>query len=131
MMIRSTTFLCSALVLSVVGICTSLPLVAGPADVLNVKAECTAQRRCRFAVSVRHDDSGWDHYANRWEVLNPENRDIIATRVLHHPHEHEQPFTRSLNGVDIPEGLATVIVRAHDSVHGFGGKEQAVELSFE
>lgn len=110
---------------------TNTSLHAGTADVLNVKADCNPERRCRFSVSVQHEDSGWDHYANRWEILHPENRDIIATRVLHHPHEHEQPFTRSLNGVDIPAGIDSVIVRAHDSVHGFGGGEQTVSLSFQ
>ena len=46
-------------------------------------------------------DSGWDHYANRWEVLEPEGQ-VIATRTLLHPHVDEQPFTRSLSGIHIP-----------------------------
>jgi hypothetical protein len=48
--------------------------------------------------------------------------------VLLHPHETEQPFTRSLGGVEVPEGIDRVILRANDSVHGLGGAEATVEL---
>jgi len=49
--------------------------------------------------------------------------------VLHHPHEKEQPFTRSLSGVRVPAGVNMMIVRAHDKVHGHGGKEFQLKLS--
>ena len=107
----------------------SLSLYAGEADVLKVNAECDQQRSCRFSVTVSHSDEGWDHYANRWEVLT-ESGDILATRVLHHPHVNEQPFTRSLGQVKIPEPLDHVVVRAHDSTHAYGGETTFVELSF-
>jgi hypothetical protein len=45
-----------------------------------------------------------------------------------HPHENEQPFTRSLTGVAIPDGVTEVTIRAHDSVDGYGGKEFTVAL---
>ncbi len=54
--------------------------------------------------------------------------EVIATRVLAHPHDNEQPFTRSLGGVRIPAGLAKVRVRAHDKVHGYGGNEIDVDM---
>ena len=54
---------------------------------------------------------------------------VLGTRVLVHPHETEQPFTRSLGGVEIPETVAEVTLRAHDSVHGYGGKEVTVRLT--
>ena len=50
------------------------------------------------------------------------------TRVLLHPHDHEQPFTRSLPRVAVPEGLRRVAVRAHDSVHEYGGAVMTVRL---
>jgi len=40
-----------------------------------------------------------------------------------------QPFTRSLSGVQIPDGIKQVVVRGHDSVHGYGGKEKRVNLA--
>lgn len=116
---------------------TILPLLmicidcfAGEADVLDVQVDCDADRVCDFAVTVRHDDNGWDHYANRWEILAPDG-DVIGVRELLHPHDNEQPFTRSLTGIQIPDGLRSVIVRALDSRHGAGGETLSVEISGE
>ena len=103
------------------------PALAGEADVLAVEAVPEGAGTWRFHVTVAHGDTGWDHYANKWEVLAPDGR-VLGTRTLLHPHETEQPFTRSLGGVAVPEGVDRVIVRAHDSVHGPGGKEVTVDL---
>lgn len=70
---------------------------------------------------------GWDHYADRWEILGLDGT-ILATRVLRHPHMEEQPFTRSSRVFAIPEGITRVRVRADDKVHGFGGLEKEVAL---
>ncbi len=113
--------------------CLALALVApaaaqaGEADVVDVKITPEAGGTYRFDVSVRHADEGWDHYANKWEVLGPDGT-VLGTRELLHPHETEQPFTRSLSGVGIPDGVETVRVRAHDSVHGYGGAERQVTV---
>jgi len=101
---------------------------AGEADVLAAEAACDANRVCRFSVTVRHSDSGWGHYADGWQVLT-ESGEVLATRVLRHPHVKEQPFTRHLPGVKIPEEIQQVRVRAHDSTHGHGGAEVVVQLS--
>lgn len=103
------------------------PVLAGEADVLDVDVSCNSDSTCRFDVTVKHDDEGWKHYANRWEVLSPDG-EILATRVLAHPHDNEQPFTRSLGNVKIPSDLVEVVVRAHDLVHEYGGKEFVVRL---
>ena len=79
-----------------------------------------------FHVTLAHGDTGWDHYADRWEVLAPDGA-VLGTRVLLHPHETEQPFTRSLTGVAVPDGVAVVTIRAHDKVHGDG--QQLFELT--
>jgi hypothetical protein len=101
--------------------------MAGEADVVKVKVAESAPGSFRFDVSVRHGDEGWDHYANAWQVLGPDGA-VLGERVLLHPHETEQPFTRSLSGVAIPAGIKTVVIRARDSVHDFGGKEMSVDL---
>jgi hypothetical protein len=103
------------------------PVMAGQAAVVDVKVQQSFDHSYQFEVSVRHDDEGWNHYADRWEVLAPDGT-VLATRVLLHPHVDEQPFTRSLSGVSIPEGISTVTIRAHDLVHGYGGKTMTVEL---
>lgn len=104
------------------------PAAAGEADVVRAQALPEGGGRWGFVVTVAHEDSGWDHYADKWEVLAPDGR-VLATRVLLHPHETEQPFTRSLGGVAVPDGIDRVVVRAHDSVHGFGGREVTVPLA--
>ena len=101
--------------------------VAGEADVVKVAVTEPAPGSFRFDVSVRHGDEGWDHYANAWQVLGPDGS-VLGERVLLHPHETEQPFTRGLSGVAIPSEIRTVIIRAKDSVHDFGGKEMRVDL---
>ncbi len=100
---------------------------AGEADVVAAEATCDGDSVCRFSVTVRHADAGWDHYADRWQVLT-ESGEILATRVLRHPHVNEQPFTRDLPGVKVPEEIRRVRIRAHDSVHEDGGAEVVVEL---
>jgi hypothetical protein len=100
---------------------------AGEADVLAAEATALEGGRYRFDVTVRHADEGWEHYADRWEVLAPDGT-VLATRVLRHPHVEDQPFTRSLPAVAIPQEIRRVVVRAGDSVHGLGGAEVTVEL---
>ncbi|MBW2289181.1 MAG: hypothetical protein JRG80_22410 [Deltaproteobacteria bacterium] len=100
--------------------------LAGPADVLSVSEDCDTSV-CSFVVTVRHDDEGWSHYANAWEILAPDGT-VLATRVLRHPHVAEQPFARELSGVEVPADLRSVRIRARDSLHGFGGRELVVEL---
>ena len=80
-----------------------------------------------FRVTLEHGDTGWKHYADRWEVLGPDGT-VLGTRVLLHPHVGEQPFTRSLSGVKIPAGVSRVTIRAHDKVHGHGPVMPAVDL---
>jgi len=112
---------------TLVALVVALPVSAGEADVVDVKASLTAPGEWRFDVSVKHADSGWDHYADRWDVLGPDGEEL-GVRVLLHPHETEQPFTRSLTGVKIPAEIGSVTIRAHDSVHGLGGAEMQVPL---
>ncbi len=100
---------------------------AGEADVEKVSVSKDRDGIYSFNVTVRHADTGWNHYANKWDVLGPDGT-VLGTRTLFHPHVDEQPFTRSLRGVSVPEGVRKVTVRAHDSVDKYGGKEITVEL---
>ncbi len=103
-----------------------VPVLAGEADVTGVEVTPTGGGTFRFDVTVRHADRGWDHYADKWDVLAPDGT-ALGTRVLYHPHVDEQPFTRS-HTVTVPAGIDRVTVRAHDKVDGYGGAEMTVEL---
>ena len=41
----------------------------------------------------------------------------------------EQPFTRSLPGIAIAPGTATVWVEAHDTVHGWSARRLELDLA--
>ncbi len=102
-----------------------LPALAGKADVLEAKVRPSGDT-FSFDVTVQHADTGWEHYADAWRVVGPDGT-VYGTRTLLHPHVDEQPFTRSLSGVAIPDDVDTVRVESHDSVHGWGGA--AVEVT--
>ena len=93
--------------------------------IVDVKVECPGS--CTFAVTLEHNDEGWHHYANQWDVMSLDGK-LLGSRVLYHPHENEQPFTRSLSGVIIPAGVSQVKVRAMDSVHGYSKQEVLVDI---
>ena len=101
--------------------------MAGEADVNRAQVVRTGSDVFRFSVTVVHRDEGWDHFADRWEVVAPDGR-ILATRTLYHPHVTEQPFTRGLDGVQIPVDIDRVEIRSHCSVHAYGGKSVSVSL---
>ena len=107
----------------------------GNADVLHVRAVESSSGDWTFHVTVQHPDTGWEDYADGWDVLTPDGKVLKPdpespfTRLLLHPHETEQPFTRSQSGIAIPSGVTRVRVRAHDLVDGYGGREVWVDLT--
>ena len=101
--------------------------LAGEADVVAVDVRASGDGTFRFDVAVRHADTGWDHYADLWEVVAPDGA-VLGARVLLHPHVDEQPFTRGLSGVRIGQAIRTVRVRARDKADGYGGREMVVSV---
>jgi hypothetical protein len=100
--------------------------LAGEADVVSAEA-VRSGGAWRFSATVAHADTGWEHYADAWRVVGADGT-VYGVRELLHPHVNEQPFTRSLSGVAIPEGVDRVFVEARDSVHGWGGARVEVVL---
>ena len=98
-------------------------------DVQIIDATAVQQEKSyTFSVTLKHTDSGWDHYADAWRVVSTQG-DILGSRTLFHPHENEQPFTRSLGGVVIPDGHAAVYIEAHDKVHGWASQRYRISLT--
>lgn len=105
------------------------------ADVLHVRAVQARDGSWTFHVTVHHPDTGWEDYADGWDVITDRGEILkkssagAFTRLLLHPHENEQPFTRNQGGIVVPEDVTRLTVRAHDIVDGFGGAEVTVDLS--
>mgnify|MGYP001800945465 CR=1 FL=1 len=105
---------------------SSIPALADPPSIDGVTARKDGNT-WRFDVTLSHGDTGWDHYADGWRVVDA-NGNELGMRVLAHPHVNEQPFTRSLSGVAIPEGLSEVGIQARDNLTGWGPTVRKVQL---
>lgn len=118
-----TTALAAFLFLAISASCS---ISAGEADVIDVAIKKTSNGQFTISATLEHGDTGWEHYADRWDVVAPDGT-VLGRRTLHHPHENEQPFTRSLT-LSIPPEVTTVTIRANDSVHELGGAEMKVDV---
>ncbi len=94
--------------------------------VLDIKVEKFGMS-WRVDVTIEHTDTGWEHYADGWEVLDSDGK-RLGYRLLHHPHVNEQPFTRSLTNLALPDGTREIFVKPHCSVDGWAGEAVRVEL---
>jgi hypothetical protein len=79
------------------------------------------------SVTLRHADTGWKHFADAWRIVDESGKEL-GKRVLHHPHENEQPFTRSLHNIKITPETRFVYIEAHDNVHGWSKQRRKVQL---
>lgn len=100
---------------------------SGCADIVGVTITPESGGSLRFDVTVASDDLGWDKYADLWEIRTVDGS-VVAFRELTHPHVDEQPFTRSLTGVTLPDTVTGVVVAARDSAAGFCGRTMTVEV---
>jgi hypothetical protein len=97
------------------------------AQVRNVEMEENADGTWNFSVTVEHADTGWDHYANLWQIIDGETGRVIAERVLAHPHVEAQPFSRSLRNIELSDDLRFLVVRARCNEHGYRGKQVRID----
>lgn len=117
----------SRLVMLALACCLTIPVYANQAQIVNAVASRNPDGSYRFDVTVRHDDEGWQHYADSWQVLTVDGR-VLGERILLHPHVDEQPFTRSLSGLSIAPEIHVVRIRVHDTVHGYSSATVEVSL---
>lgn len=96
-------------------------------EIRNVDALQTGDGLWSFNVTLAYPDTGWEDYADGWHVATPDG-EILATRILLHPHVNEQPFTRGQGNVSVPADVDTVIVRAHTLVRGYSDATVEVPL---
>ena len=97
-------------------------------DVEIIKVELTGQNGTwRADVTLKHADTGWDHYADAWRLVDEKGNEI-GKRTLYHPHVNEQPFTRSLSSFHISEDKKIIFVEAHDKKHGWSSNRVKIDM---
>lgn len=96
-------------------------------DVVAVETRASGPNRFDFDVTISSPYDTPRRYADGFRVFTPANL-VLGERKLLHDHQDEQPFTRDLHGVAIPEGLRVVLVQARDQKNGYGGKTAEVIL---
>lgn len=116
---RQSLMLASLLLLPVISI-------AGDVEIINATANPIDGNRYHIEVTLRHNDTGWDHYANAWRVFAPDGT-LLGERTLYHPHVNEQPFTRGLT-LTIPAGISQVEIEAEDLKHGIAKRRFTLQL---
>ena len=104
----------------------TFPALADAPVIKNVNAKQVGDL-WTFDVTLRHGDTGWDDYADAWRVVDKGGK-VLGLRNLAHPHVNEQPFTRSLSGVSIPQDVGEVAVQARDSVGGWSPATVTIKL---
>lgn len=120
------------LILSLMGLILSNPIYAGEVVILGADLAHQGNNIWSLKVTLKHDDTGWDHYADNWRLVDAKGT-VLGDRVLFHPHVNEQPFTRSLNAIKIPEIAVqqgdTLYIEAHDKRHGWTDNRLLLDLS--
>ena len=106
---------------------SSTNVTAGDVEIVRVVLNKQGDRSA-CETTLRHDDRGWDHYADAWRVVTDTGK-VLGTRTLYHPHVDEQPFTRRLRDITIPAATKAVFIEAHDKVHGWSSKRVKVDLT--
>lgn len=96
-------------------------------DVVGVEVRTVADGTYTFDVTISSPYDTPERYADAWRVRSPDGT-VFGIRELFHDHANEQPFTRSLTGVEIPPGVETVVVEGRDRANGWGGTTMTVDL---
>lgn len=96
-------------------------------DVVEVVVHEAADGSFTFDVTLSSPYDSPDRYADAWRVRSADGT-VFAVRELLHDHAGEQPFTRSLRGVEIPSDVVSVVVEGRDLANGWGGGTATVAL---
>ncbi len=96
-------------------------------DVVGVDVAPGSGGGYRIAVTISSPYDTPERYADAWRVLAP-NGSVLGERVLAHDHATEQPFTRSLDAVEVPDDVDEITVEGRDLVNGWGGATMTVPV---
>jgi len=95
-------------------------------DIIDATAEQT-NLGWTFNATVSSPYDTADRYADAWRIVGPDGT-VYGTRELAHDHAAEQPFTRTIQAVEIPEDVEVVTIEGRDQDNGWGGGTFEVTL---
>jgi hypothetical protein len=95
-------------------------------DVIDAELEPDGDAwRLRATLSSPYDTP--ERYADAFRAV-AEDGTVLGVRELAHDHAGEQPFTRSLTGLEIPDDVARITVEGRDQSYGWGGDTIEVDV---
>ncbi|MFW5933172.1 MAG: hypothetical protein ACOCT8_00415 [Actinomycetota bacterium] len=95
-------------------------------DVVAAELEPTEDAwRLSATISSPYDTP--DRYADAFRAITPDGEEL-GVRELLHDHAGEQPFTRSLDGLEIPDDVDRIVVEGRDLDHGWGGETVTITV---
>lgn len=95
-------------------------------DVLEVTTTGNGQSH-NFVVTMSSPYDSPARYADAFRVIGDDSV-VYGVRELLHDHANEQPFTRGLEGVEIPPSVTSVTIQGRDQVFGWGGETVEIAL---
>lgn len=97
-------------------------------DVVDAVAKLGADGTWEVSATLSSPYDSPDRYADAWRVVGPDGS-VYGIRELAHDHAAEQPFTRSLSGVAVPDDVDQVVVEGRDQISGWGGTSFTIQLN--
>ena len=105
---------------------TSTVTVSDPAEMFPDVTGAVFDGAGSIAVTVSSPYDSPARYADALRVRSEDGIEVYGVRELTHDHASEQPFTRSITDVKIPDDVTEVVVEGRDQVSGWGGKTVTV-----
>ena len=96
-------------------------------DVIGAVVESESGGSFTVSATLSSPYDSPERYADAWRVVAPDG-EALGVRELLHDHANEQPFTRSLRGVEIPDDVSQVTIEGRDQINGWGGATVSVEV---
>ncbi|MFO8156495.1 MAG: hypothetical protein ACQERR_06880 [Pseudomonadota bacterium] len=86
-------------------------------------------RHWRITVTLSHSDTDDYHFLDRWHVHSPDHQ-VFGEERFHTPRVQAPERISTLRDVRIPRDVDTLLIRARDSLHGWGPRVE-VDLTEE
>ena len=95
-------------------------------DIVEASVTATGTRH-NFVVTMSAPYDSPERFADAWRIIGDDGV-VYGVLELLHDHANEQPFTRSLGDIEIPNTVQSVTIEGRDQVYGWGGQTVDVSL---